>query len=379
MASAPQLLSVYVHLPWCVRKCPYCDFNSHPLQGGRVLPEAQYVTALLADIEAQSRRLQDRQIATLFFGGGTPSLFSAAALAQILDRLRHLFTPMIEITLEVNPGTTEYHSLSDYFAIGINRLSLGAQSFDNAQLQRLGRIHSTDEIFASFAQARKAGFDNINLDLMYGLPQQSAEGAMADLASALALKPDHISWYQLTLEPKTEFARRPPILPTDNTLEAIELEGYERLRSTGFKRYEVSAFALGNRQCRHNVNYWSFGDYLGIGAGAHGKMTTLAAQPKLQIHRGVKPSQPRLYLADPEAGTTQLLGQEMLPGEFMMNVLRLIDGVSLEHFSRHTGLSLDALEPARTAQIANGLLQPHRLAATPRGFAVLDSLIQDYI
>lgn len=377
VVAPPRPLGVYVHFPWCVRKCPYCDFNSHPLRG--LLRETEYVTALLTDIENQSHHLQDRQIATLFFGGGTPSLFSPAGFQQILDRLRPFFAPDVEITLEVNPGTTEYHALNDYRAAGINRLSLGAQSFDNDQLRRLGRIHSADEIFASFTRAREAGFDNINLDLMYGLPQQTSDGAMSDLATALALEPEHVSWYQLTLEPKTEFARRPPILPIDRVLETIEIEGYERLASAGFQRYEVSAFARGPRQCWHNVNYWSFGDYLGIGAGAHGKITTIDADEQLHIMRTVKPSQPRLYLADPESGTRESLHPDNLSGEFMMNALRLKDGVSLDHFTCHTGESLGVLEPARTAQIANGLLQPDCLAATPRGFAVLDSLIQDYI
>jgi oxygen-independent coproporphyrinogen-3 oxidase len=375
--SQSRPISVYVHLPWCVRKCPYCDFNSHPLKGA--LPETDYVTALLRDFDAQRHRLNDRHIESVFFGGGTPSLFSADAFAQVLDRLRPFFSSPVEITLEVNPGTAEYHSLRGYHNVGINRLSLGAQSFDNAQLQRLGRIHNAEEIVSSYTKARDAGFSNINLDLMYGLPEQTSAAARADLSAAIALEPEHISWYQLTLEAKTEFARRPPILPVDATLADIEQDGYARLAAAGFGRYEVSAFAQRDRQCRHNVNYWSFGDYLGIGAGAHGKLTTQSAAQSKSIYRSRKASQPRLYLADPEAESLTTVATIQLPGEFMLNALRLTDGVALGQFEARTGLPLAALEPARCAQIADDLLQAGRLAATARGFAVLDSLIQEYI
>lgn len=374
--SQSRPLSVYVHLPWCVRKCPYCDFNSHPLKG--TLQEADYVDALLRDFDTQRHRLNDRHIESVFFGGGTPSLFSADAFAQVLDRLQPFFSKSVEITLEANPGTAEYHSLRGYHDIGINRLSLGAQSFDDVQLQRLGRIHDAAEIVSSYAKAREAGFSNINLDLMYGLPEQTSAGARSDLTAAIALAPEHISWYQLTLEAKTEFARRPPILPVDATLAEIENDGYARLAGAGFERYEVSAFAQPGRQCRHNVNYWSFGDYLGIGAGAHGKLTTQTAPHFGVVQRCVKPSQPRLYLADPGAESLTTVAPNQLPGEFMLNALRLAGGVALERFEARTGLPLTALEPARCAQIADGLLQAGRLAATARGYAVLDSLIQEY-
>ena len=277
--------------------------------------------------------------------------------------------------MEANPGTTEHGPLDEYRAAGINRISFGAQSFDDERLKALGRIHDSRAITTSFELARLAGFDNLNLDLMYGLPGQDRSGALTDLAAAIALGPEHVSWYQLTLEPKTEFARRPPPLPGDLLLDAMEQGGYEMLAAAGYHRYEVSAYARPGAQSRHNRTYWTFGDYLGIGAGAHGKLhredgTTVRTR---------KAHQPRLYLAGPTETVEETVTEDRLPGEFMLNVLRLSEGVPLTRFEETTGLPLAALEPARSEQIEGGFLAPDRLGTTPRGFALLDSLIEAYL
>lgn len=369
-------LGCYVHFPWCVRKCPYCDFNSHPLRSGG-LDEAAYLAAVLSDLQAQLDALPATgRIGTVFFGGGTPSLFSPDAFAALLALLAPRLAVDAEITLEANPGTTEHHDLAGYRSAGINRLSLGVQSFDDTALKALGRIHGTQDVFRSFAGARDAGFANINLDLMYGLPEQTRDQALRDLQAALDLEPEHVSWYQLTVEPKTEFARRPPRLPGDLLLEAIETAGYPLLAGSGFHRYEVSAFAQPGHQCRHNLNYWRFGDYLGAGAGAQGKLSRSLPDG---VIRTSKASQPRLYQPRPTETSVTLLTPEELPGEFMMNALRFTDGVPLERFEEATGLALDVLEPVRRRQIEHGLLAEDRLAATDRGYALLDRLIQDYL
>ena len=368
-------LALYVHFPWCVRKCPYCDFNSHPLN--QPLDEARYTAALLEDIDEQLIQNPVRPIVSVFFGGGTPSLFSPDAFAQILKRLAPNLAPGVEVTMEANPGTTEHHDFGGYHEAGINRISFGAQSFDDRQLEALGRIHQASETVRSVQAARRAGFDNINLDLMYGLPGQTTRDAAADLEAALALEPEHLSWYQLTLEPRTEFARRPPTLPTDIFMEAIEDRGYQILGRAGFERYEVSAYSQPDRRCQHNLNYWSFGDYLGAGAGAHGKITGIVRDAEIQ--RTAKPRQPRLYLATPSVIAHSTLSRSELPGEFMLNALRLVDGVPLQEFEARTGLPLSVLSPVRDRQIEAGLLHEDRLAATPRGYAMLDSLIADYL
>ncbi len=369
----PASASVYVHLPWCIRKCPYCDFNSHPLKGS--LPVQEYVAALLDDLAQQ---LEDRavtNIPTVFFGGGTPSLFPADAFGRVLDLLSSRLPAGAEITMEANPGTTEHDELAGYRQVGINRLSFGAQSFNDASLIDLGRIHDSSAIRNSFELARKAGFDNVNLDLMYGLPNQTRDGALEDLQAAIALDPEHISWYQLTLEPKTEFAQRPPPLPEDIVLEGMEQAGYRLLAAAGYQRYEVSAYAKTGRECRHNRQYWTFADYLGAGAGAHGKRRG----PDGVSIRTRKAHQPRLYLADPTASFETPIAEDALPSEFMLNALRLVEGVDLDRFEATTGLDLSVLEPARSEQIQGGLLAPDRLAATSAGYPLLDSLIQGYL
>ncbi|MET0355328.1 MAG: radical SAM family heme chaperone HemW, partial [Cellvibrio sp.] len=266
-------LSLYIHIPWCIRKCPYCDFNSH--QANNNIPEAEYVSALRFDLQQDVVLAQGRKLTSIFFGGGTPSMLSAKAIAQIVKDAQTIigFEPEIEITLEANPGTFEQEKFSGFRAAGINRLSIGIQSFNDTQLKLLGRVHGSDEALRAVDVARKAGFDNINLDLMHGLPEQSVMGAKADLAQAIALAPEHISWYQLTIEKNTEFYSAPPVLPVEDTLADIQDEGQVMLAQAGYEQYEISAYAKNKKRARHNINYWEFGDYLGIGAGAHGKIT----------------------------------------------------------------------------------------------------------
>jgi len=370
-------LGLYVHFPWCVRKCPYCDFNSHPLRGS--LDAVGYQDALLQDAESALNDVSTGSITTVFFGGGTPSLFPPATFRLLLDRLGPLLAADAEVTMEANPGTTEHHDPAGYLAAGINRLSFGAQSFDDRQLQRLGRIHGATETRTAVDNARRAGFARINLDIMYALPQQTAAAALADLEAALALEPDHLSWYQLTLEPKTEFARRPPPLPGEVAVTRMEAMGHARLADAGFERYEVSAYGRAGDRCRHNLNYWSFGDYVGIGAGAHGKRTWHGTDQRLAVVRTAKAAQPRLYLAEPTRTTTVAVPAEQLPFEFLMNALRLTDGVEFSRFEARTGLGFEVLQSAWRRGVETGLLRQDRLAATPLGRRHLDGLLQDFL
>ena len=350
-------LALYIHLPWCVRKCPYCDFNSH--QQPKAIPEAEYVAALLRDLEQDLPRVWGRCVVSIFFGGGTPSLFSADAIGAILDgvRARIKVRPHAEITLECNPGSAEYGNLLGYHGAGVNRLSFGVQSFDDVILQRLGRIHSADEAVTAIAQARAAGFDNINIDLMYALPGQDQLGAQNDLAKALALAPEHVSHYHLTMEPNTVFARFPPEdLPDHDTAWAIQEACQAQLGNAGFEHYEVSAYAKPGRRSQHNQVYWRFGDYLGIGAGAHGKITDLNTQ---RITRLEKQKNPRLYLASAgHASSIQLreLLPDALPFEFMLNALRLHEGFLKSDFQAFTGLALESNSGFHKA-LAKGLLE----------------------
>jgi putative oxygen-independent coproporphyrinogen III oxidase len=377
-------LSLYIHIPWCVRKCPYCDFNSHA--AGDSLPEAEYVAALKADLDEELAYTQGRKLHSIFIGGGTPSLFSAKAIGAILDHAEQRigFSDDIEITLEANPGTFEQEKFTGFRHAGVNRLSIGIQSFNPEHLQRLGRIHNHEEALAAVGVARKAGFDNLNLDLMHGLPQQTSEQAMADLQQAIELNPEHLSWYQLTIEPNTEFYNRPPSLPVDDELAAIQEQGHSLLAQHGYRQYEVSAYARVSSdeslQSRHNRNYWQFGDYLGIGAGAHGKATLLDDQ---QLIRRRKTRLPQHYL-DPKrdfcAATTPIASDELVL-EFMMNALRLTDGVPSQLFSQATGLDL-ALITKPIAQLRQqGLLRQHadRLATTETGNRYLNSVLQAFV
>ncbi|MDR0779591.1 MAG: radical SAM family heme chaperone HemW [Pseudomonadales bacterium] len=370
-------LSLYVHVPWCLRKCPYCDFNSH--QRPEVLPETDYIAALLDDLRTDLPYAQGRELVSIFFGGGTPSLFSAASFTTFLDEV-HKIIPCaadIEITLEANPGTFEQERFNAYRRAGINRLSIGIQSFEPAQLLRLGRVHDRSEALRAADIARRAGFDNFNLDLMFGLPGQNLDAALADLRQALACAPTHVSWYQLTIEPNTEFYRRPPTLPGDENVADMQEAGITLLAEHGFVRYEISAYAQANRHSRHNRNYWEFGDYLGIGAGAHGKFTGADGA----IHRTRKTLMPSHYLrgADGRLAQTRMIPVEELPFEFLLNALRLREGVPAALFSARTGLDLDAaLGPALTRLRRDGLLVPGstRLCTTPRGYNHLNTVLE---
>ena len=372
-------LSLYIHIPWCVRKCPYCDFNSHA--ASPVLPEEEYVDALLADLDFDLPHVYGRELQSIFFGGGTPSLFSAQALGRLLKGVeqRIRFAHDIEITLEANPGTFEQEKFRAYRGLGINRLSIGIQSFQEAKLKALGRIHNGDEAIRAADMARQAGFDNFNLDLMHGLPDQSEDDALGDLRQAIALAPTHLSWYQLTLEPNTVFWNQPPTLPEDDILWDIQEAGQQLLADNGYAQYEVSAYAQSGRSARHNLNYWSFGDFIGIGAGAHGKLS----HPDGRILRTWKTRLPKDYLNPAKAfqAGEKLLPLEELPFEFLMNALRLTNGVEAALFRERTGLSLDSLAQARRQAEQRGLLQadPSRLVATPQGQLFLNDLLQYFL
>ena len=369
-------LALYIHIPWCVRKCPYCDFNSHE---ARELPEGAYLQALISDLEQEQSYAQGRRLQSIFIGGGTPSLMSGGFFATLLQEVaeRVPFSDDIEITMEANPGTTEAHRFEAYRAAGVNRLSLGVQSFHAAQLAQLGRIHGADEALRAFSQARAAGFDNINIDLMHGLPEQSVTQALEDLNQAIDLGPEHISWYQLTIEPNTAFYSSPPVLPPDDTLWEIQEAGQASLARAGFEQYEISAYARDNRRARHNLNYWAFGDYLAIGAGAHGKIT-LADQDEIVRYR--KTRLPEHYLRPTphfRVGEQSISAAE-LPFEFMMNVLRLNHGVSEDLFTSRTGLQLSVLEPVLGQLRRQHLLQADRLAATEKGRLFLNNLLEQF-
>jgi oxygen-independent coproporphyrinogen-3 oxidase len=339
-------LTLYIHLPWCIRKCPYCDFNSHALRSE--LPERAYVDALFRDLEQDLPCIGNRRVESIFIGGGTPSLFSAEAIDRLLrglhERLR--LANALEITLEANPGTVEQDKFRDFRETGVNRLSIGVQSFHAEHLQRLGRIHGRQEAFRAAEAAHAAGFDNFNLDLMFGLPGQSLEQALADIASAIALQPTHISHYQLTLEPETRFYKQPPAgLPDDDLLWEMQERCQQRLAENGYTHYEISAYARPDKRCRHNLNYWQYGDYLGIGAGAHGKLTDAQGR----IHRRWKRKNPREYMR--QAGSPDAIGgiDPIAPAErileFMLNALRLVEGFPIGLFSERTGLPLQWLLP----------------------------------
>lgn len=379
-------LSLYVHVPWCVRKCPYCDFNSHGI-GRAALPEAAYLDALLDDFAAECALIEPRRLHSIFIGGGTPSLMGPDFYARLLEALeaRLGFEPDIEITLEANPGTVEQKRFQGYRAAGINRLSIGVQSFDEAALQTLGRIHSGSDACRAVDSARQAGFDNFNLDLMHGLPGQTVAGALADIDQALALSPTHLSWYQLTLEPNTEFYSHPPLLPPEDELYDIQEAGEARLAEQGLARYEISAYARPDAgrdvRSRHNLNYWHFGDYLGIGAGAHGKLTQSTPEG-LALVRRWKTRQPEAYLRRRQDPRGYLAGQREITRderglEFLMNALRLVEGVPTALWSRYTGLDEQALRTQTYTAITRGLLEddPARIRATPQGLLFLNDLL----
>ena len=337
-------LSLYIHIPWCVRKCPYCDFNSH--NAPQSLPQDEYVAALLADLDQDLALVQGRPLASIFFGGGTPSLFAPDAIARILDGVaaRLAFAPGIEITLETNPGTVEHGPFAGYRNAGVNRISFGVQSFDDDALKRIGRIHDAQQAERAVKSAQDAGIENLNLDLMYALPRQTIAGALADVEKAILLQTPHLSHYQLTLEPNTAFAANPPPLPDEDSAWDMQEACQARLAQTGFAQYEVSAYARPGRECAHNLNYWTFGDYLGIGAGAHGKAT----QADGSVRRRWKIRAPRGYLehaATPRRiGGDDAIAPEQLPFEFMLNALRLNTGFLLDDFCARTGLPRSTID-----------------------------------
>ncbi|HXQ30818.1 MAG TPA: radical SAM family heme chaperone HemW [Steroidobacteraceae bacterium] len=373
----PPPLALYVHLPWCVRKCPYCDFNSHVHKGA--LPETAYVEALLADLDADLPLAGGRRVDTVFLGGGTPSLFAAESLAALFRGIgaRLELAPDAEITLEANPGTIEHGRFAGYRDAGINRISLGAQTFNVQQLAALGRIHGPADTGRAVAELTAAGIVNFNLDLMYALPEQTVESASHDIATAVALEPPHLSHYQLTLEPGTVFHERPPRLPDEDLAHEIQAASHARLAAAGYRQYEISAWARPGSECRHNLNYWQFGDYLGIGAGAHGKLTDAAAG---SINRTVKTKQPRAYLERARAGASQRtmvsVPEQERVFEFMLNALRLPAGFITETFETRTGVPLAAAAGTLAAAVDRGLLASDTAGwhATPLGLRFLNDL-----
>jgi len=368
-------LALYIHFPWCIRKCPYCDFNSHTLKGD--LPEDQYIDALIQDLNAEKEKINGRSLVSIFMGGGTPSLFSAAALKRLLDHVFTLFPYHldIEITLEANPGTFEAEKFAQFRHIGINRLSIGIQSFQADKLQALGRVHDDAQAFAAVHMAKQAGFDNINLDIMYGLPKQSIDDAFFDLNAALSLPVTHVSWYHLTLEPNTVFFNHPPkSLPKEKLLETIEHQGYAQLQQQQFYRYEISAYSKENKQAQHNRNYWEFGDYLGIGAGAHSKITMI----NNDIIRFNKHRVPNQYLLNDHKITQQrVLSTEDKIFEFMLNALRLTDGFSVNLFEDRTRLTYQHIEKYVQRAVDNALLdnKNKRIKPTEKGLLFLNELV----
>ncbi|WP_081848106.1 radical SAM family heme chaperone HemW [Microbulbifer sp. HZ11] len=402
-------LSLYVHIPWCVRKCPYCDFNSHEFAAGahqitagaiehaegatagdRQLPEAEYVDQLERDLRSQLPWVQGRKLGSIFFGGGTPSLFSPLAIDRILDLAESLtgFEEGIEITLEANPGTFEQAKFAGYRAAGVNRLSIGVQSFDPLQLQNLGRIHTGDEAQIAASQARAAGFDNINIDLMHGLPGQGEQDALKDLERAVALGVEHISWYQLTIEPNTAFYSAPPVTPGSEQIAAIQRAGRAYLAGEGYQRYEISAYGRAGLASRHNLNYWSYADYIGIGAGAHGKFTLPESG---RIIRTQRTRAPKHYLAlgcetgergiaFPQPKIKEVTAKER-PLEFLMNALRLEEGVPSGTYPGYTGLPLEGLGKEWRHLEAMELVRPlgPTIATTPFGYDYVDEILQRFL
>ncbi|OGO93102.1 MAG: YggW family oxidoreductase [Coxiella sp. RIFCSPHIGHO2_12_FULL_44_14] len=368
-------LSLYIHFPWCVRKCPYCDFNSHALTGE--LPERAYINAILTELHSQSAKIHGRQINTIFLGGGTPSLFSADSYQRLLDALKEalVISPNCEITLEANPGTVEQQRFKAYRDLGINRLSVGVQSFQSDKLKALGRIHDAQEAQRAIEIAQAVGFTNINIDIMYGLPKQTISEALWDLQTALNTQPTHLSWYHLTLEPHTSFYRFPPPLPTEDILRKIEMQGKACIKNHGLQHYEVSAYSLPHYRCRHNLNYWEFGDYLGLGAGAHSKWTENETGI-IYRHWNIKNPKEYLNTSTFEAGQQQLSFEE-LPLEFMMNALRLQKPIPLSLFSKRTGLTVEKLTHPLQQAKNQGLLriQNKHFKVTARGKRYLNDLL----
>jgi len=372
-------LSLYIHFPWCVQKCPYCDFNSHELK--TTLDEKAYIDALISDLEQELPTFWGRSIVSIFMGGGTPSLFSPESIDRLLSELRaHLsFAPNIEITMEANPGTMELGKFKEFSAAGINRLSIGIQSFSDTKLTSLGRIHGRKEAILAAEQAHDAGFQSFNLDLMYGLPYQTLGQAVEDIETAIALEPKHLSHYQLTIEPNTFFHHQPPTVPDDDRIWEMQEACQESMAQKGYAQYEISAYAKEGYQCQHNLNYWQFGDYLGIGAGAHGKLTNA---PEQKIQRSWKVKQPKDFLNN-ASNEKRISGQKSLsreeaPFEFMMNALRLNQGFKTEIFQQHAGLPISVIEKQLKQAEEKGLIswELKRIKPTDRGRQYLNTLLE---
>ena len=372
-------LSLYIHIPWCIKKCPYCDFNSHTIKTDT--PEAGYIDALLIDLATDCQRYAiNRLIHSIFIGGGTPSLFSPESLNRLLRGIEQQVTlkENLEITLEANPGTFESHKFAEFRALGINRLSIGVQTFNDALLTKLGRVHSAKEAIIAAEIAHQAGFENFNLDLMFGLPDDNFD-SLDDVNQAIDLKPSHISFYQLTLEPNTYFYKFPPPLPNDEIIFAMQQRCQQQLADQGYQQYEVSAYSQANKYCRHNLNYWQFGDYLGIGAGAHGKISNHLSQ---SVTRSFKAKSPEQYLKSPHNNRgSESVATAELPLEFIMNNLRLKQGFTLETYQARTGLAMTTLEPALSDCLKQGLIiyQDNHYHCSTKGWNFLDSVLEKFI
>ncbi len=373
-------LSLYIHIPWCIKKCPYCDFNSHAVKSE--LPESKYIDALLDDLKFDLERFNiARPLQSIFIGGGTPSLFSPEAVDRLLNGIKQQiqWAEDIEITLEANPGTFESTKFAEFNHLGINRLSIGIQSFHDDLLTKLGRVHNKNEAIKAAEIAHQSGFDNYNLDLMFGLPGAKPGDSENDIAQAINLKPTHISFYQLTLEPNTWFHKFPPKLPDDDSIFQTQLNCQTLLASAGYRQYEISAYSHTNRKCRHNLNYWQFGDYLGIGAGAHGKISLDLPN---RIIRTSKTKSPELYLQNPSKISVELeVNLNELPLEYVMNQFRLRSGFSIQDFKAYTGLSPTALEPGLTTCLNQKLIESteNNYRCTEKGWNFLDTVLQNFI
>jgi len=380
--TQPIPLTLYVHYPWCVQKCPYCDFNSHHLKPD--VDESAYIDALLKQLELTLPLIWGRPIHAIFFGGGTPSLISEEGLNRFMSHARALlgFRPDIEVTLEANPGTVDIEKFAGFYQAGINRLSMGVQSFEDEKLKALGRIHSADEACIAIESAKKAGFSNFNLDLMFALPNQTIEQALADVEQALYFFPPHLSHYQLTLEPNTPFYKNPPVLPEEDLAWEMQLACQARIKEANYEHYEVSGFAQKNRQCQHNVNYWEFGDYIGLGAGAHGKITV---PPEGKIWRTQMPASPGGYVAEmkrPKPGRQDLVTEKDACFEFMLNALRLQDGFDLSLFELRTGLPLSNIEGGLKIMKQKGwatVSDDQRLNLTTQGQHYLNDVVSLFL
>lgn len=375
----PQPISLYIHMPWCVKKCPYCDFNSHAMRGD--IPENDYINQLIGELSSYAEEFDGRVLTSIFIGGGTPSLISTAGYERLLTYIRNTLpcSNDLEITLEANPGASEYQRFKGYFNAGINRLSIGVQSFNNEQLAKLGRIHSAEDAYQAYHMARKAGFDRINVDLMYALIEQPLSQALDDLKQAINLQPDHISWYQLTLEPNTLFYKYQPNVPDEDRIIDIELAGRQLLAEAHYQQYEISAYAKAEQQCRHNINYWQYGDYLGIGAGAHGKLTSKNGS----IIRYCNVKHPSQYLLNnnDKISSKQVVDDSDKPFEFMMNHCRLLSPIFLEDYIQKTGLDADSLLPVLDQLEQKGLIKQtsHSFELTFTGRQFLNDVLSHFL